>query len=182
MDLAEALRNYRKKIVGQWADYTLSTYTSSKFFRKEGDKFANPVGGVTKEALAELFLLLSKNAAPESFVAPIEKLMRIRAIQEFAPSQAIAPIHAVKHITRDILAADKERCHLISERELYDFEFSVDMAVLAAFDIYMECRERLYSVRLEELRSGRNMYTDSKCPSALLRHTKKESIEKVESH
>ncbi len=171
MDLAEAFRNYKDKIVVQWVDHTLSTYQSSKFFRREGDKFANPVGGATKEALEALFLLLTKGADPKEFVPPIEKIMRIRAIQEFAPSVAVSPIHAVKHITRDLLAKDKERCHLVSE--LYDFEFAVDMAVLAAFDIYMECRERLYSVRLEEFRSGRNIYTDSKCPSVLLRDIEK---------
>jgi hypothetical protein len=179
MDLAEAFRSYREKIVGQWVDYTLSTYKSSKFFRKEVDKFANPVGGATREALDALFLLLVENAEPQTFVAPLEKMMRIRAIQDFAPSQAVSPIHAVKHITRDILAKDKEKCHLIAE--LYDFEFAVDMAVLAAFDLYMDSRERLYGVRMEELKSGRNIYTDSKCPSVLLRENKQKTIKKVES-
>ncbi len=173
IDLAEAFRNHRKKIVGQWVDYTLSTYKSSKFFKKEGDKFANPVGGNIREALDDLFVLLTTNGEPESFVEPLQEIIRIRAIQEFAPSQAVSPIHAVKHITRDILAADKERCQLVSE--LYDFEFAVDLAVLAAFDIYMECRERLYSVRMEEIKSGRHILTDSKCPSALLQDIKQES-------
>ncbi len=169
MELAEAFRNYRNKIVEKWVEYTLSTYKSSNFFQKEGDKFANPVGGAIKEALDALFLLLVNNADPQEFVAPIQKIMRIRAIQDFAPSQAVSPIHAVKHITRDILAADKERNHLVNE--LYDFDFAVDMAVLAAFDIYMEDRERLYNVRMQEIRSGRNIYTDSKCPSRLLQDT-----------
>jgi hypothetical protein len=166
MDLAEAFRCHRKKIVGLWVDYTLSSYKSSDFFRKEGDKFANPVGGTLREALDALFALLAKNADPGEFRAPVDTIMRIRAIQEFAPSQAVAPIHAVKHITREVFAADKDRCELVNT--LYDFEFAVDMAVLAAFDIYMECRERLYSVRIDEIRSGRHILTDSKCPSSLL--------------
>lgn len=178
MDLAEAFRCHKNKIVELWVDYTLSTYKSSKFFRREGNRFANPVGGETKEALEALFLLLASNADPGEFTAPLEHLMRIRAIQEFAPSQAVSPIHAVKHITRDILVADKKRCHLVSE--LYDFEFAVDMAVLAAFDIYMECREQLYSIRLEELRSGRDKLTDSKCPSRLLQNTVKKSLDSEE--
>lgn len=172
MDLAEAFRKYHEKIVERWVEYTLSTYKSSKFFRKEGDRFANPVGGSIKEALNALFLLLTENADPQTFVAPLEDVLRIRAIQDFAPSQAVSPIHAVKHITREILAADKERCHLIAD--LYDFEFSVDMAVLAAFDLYMESRERLYGVRMEELKSGRNIYTDAACPSVLLRENRQE--------
>ena len=165
-DLAEAFRNYREKIVDRWVKYTLSTYKSSAFFKKESDRFANPVGGVTRDTLDALFLLLSQNDEPEKFVAPLKKLIQLRAIQDFAPSQAVSPIHAVKHITREILAADKERKHLL--QELYDFEFAVDMAVLAAFDIYMECRERLMHVRIDEIKSGRQVLTDSKCPSKII--------------
>ncbi|MBU0962211.1 MAG: RsbRD N-terminal domain-containing protein, partial [Proteobacteria bacterium] len=162
----EAFRNYEDKIVSRWVDYTLSTYKASTFFRKERDKFANPVGGNTYEALSKLFKLLAKNADPKEFVAPLDQIMRIRSIQEFAASEAVGPIHAVKHITREILDKDKERRHLIAE--LYEFEFAVDMAVLAAFDLYMQCREQLYKVRIQEIKSGSHILTDSKCPSNLL--------------
>ncbi len=161
MDLAEAFRNYREKIVQKWVDYTLSTYPSSQFFSKERDKFANPVGVNIREALDKLFLLLSKDADPQEFKAPIEQIMQLRAVQNFSPSQAVAPLNAVKHITREILAADKERAVFI--KDLYDFEFAVDLAVLAAFDIYMESRERLYQTRLDELKSGRHILAESKC-------------------
>jgi hypothetical protein len=87
-------------------------------------------------------------------------------VQEFSPSQAVAPLNAVKHITREVFAADKERSQLVAE--LYDFEFAVDLAVLAAFDIYMQYRERLYQVRIKEIRSGSYILTDSRCPSHLL--------------
>jgi hypothetical protein len=65
-----------------------------------------------------------------------------------------------------VFAADSERAHLVAE--LYDFEFAVDMAVLAAFDLYMQYRERLYQVRINEIRSGSHILTDSKCPSKML--------------
>jgi hypothetical protein len=75
-------------------------------------------------------------------------------------------LNAVKHITREIFAADKERKHLVAE--LYDFEFAVDLAMLAAFDIYMQYRERLHQVRINEIKSGSHILTDSKCPSKLV--------------
>lgn len=167
MGLDEAFRNYEDKIVRRWVDYTLSSYKASKFFKKERDKFANPVGGNTHEALSKLFKLLAKNADPKEFVAPLDQIMRIRSIQEFTASEAVGPIHAVKHITREILEKDKERRHLIAE--LYDFEFAVDLAVLAAFDLYMQCREQLYKVRIQEIKTGSFILTDSKCPSNLLK-------------
>jgi len=166
MDLAEGFRNHREKIVNKWVEYTLSTYSSSGFFIKESDKFANPVGGNIREALGTLFLCLSKGGESAECIPPIEQIMSIRSVQEFTPSQAIAPLNAVKHIVREVFSSDKERKHLVDE--LYDFEFAVDLAVLAAFDIYMQYRERLYTVRLDEIRSGSHILTDSKCPSNLL--------------
>ena len=180
MDLDEALRNYRDKIVGRWVEYTLSTYTSSAFFLKERDAFANPVGGNIRQALGKLFVLLAGKADPKEFVAPLEQIVRIRSVQEFTASQAVAPLHAVKHITREILAADKQNCGLIND--LYDFEFAVDLAVLAAFEIYMQCRERLYQVRVREIKSGAHILTDSKCPTALLKNITKEGSETLENH
>ena len=174
MDLAEAFRNYEEKIVSQWVDYTLSSYKSSTFFKKGTDKFANPVGGNTREALSELYRLLTKNADPKEFIAPLDQIMRIRSIQDFSASEAVAPIHAVKHITREILAKDSERKQCIAD--LYDFEFAVDMAVLAAFDLYMQCREQLYKVRIKEIKTGTHILTDSKCPSNLLKEDKVEPV------
>lgn len=166
MDLAEGFRNHREKIVNKWVKYTLSTYKSSVFFLKEKDKFANPIGGNVREALDELFLLISKGADPQEFVPPLETLMSIRSVQEFSPSQAVSPLNGLKHITREVLSADKERAHLVSE--LYDFEFSIDLAVFAAFDIYMQYRERIYTIRINEIKSGNHILTDSKCPSKML--------------
>lgn len=172
MGLDEAFRNYREKIVNKWVEYALSTYKDSKFFQSESDKFANPIGGNVRESFDKLYLLLTKNKDSKELIIPLEQFIRIRSVQEFTASQAVSPIHAIKHITRDILGKDKERKHLVNE--LYDFEFAVDMAVLAAFDLYMGNRERLANVRIEEIRSGKHHITDSKCPSRLLDNIKTE--------
>ena len=167
LDLAEAFRNYEDKIVNKWVDYTLSSYKSSVFFKKSPDKFSNPVGGNTREALSALFKLLAKNADPTEFAAPLEQIMRIRSIQEFTASEAAGPVFAVKHITRALFEKDSERKHLISE--LYDFEFAVDLAALQAFDLYIQCREQLYLVRIKEIKTGTYILPDSRCPSNLLK-------------
>lgn len=180
MDLAEAFRNYREKIVDRWVEYTLSTYASSEFFSRERDKFSNPIGGSVREALDKLFLLLTKGAESTEFKGPVDQLIRLRAVQDFTPSQAVAPLNAVKHITREVLAADKERAVFV--KDLYDFEFAVDLAVLAAFDIYMESRERLYNVRLNEIKSGTSILTDSKCPSKLLEENEQNNLVQVKSN
>lgn len=166
MTLREALHNNRYKIVDKWVEYTLATYQASDFFVKEKDSFANPVGGTIRDSLKKVFSLLSKEADSEQFKKPLSRIMHLRSVQEFSPSQAVAPLNAVKHITRDILAADKETKPLVAE--LYDFEFNVDLAVLAAFDLYVACREKIYKIRVAEIRSGKELLTDSACPSKAL--------------
>ncbi len=164
--LEEALHNKRYKIVDKWVEYTLATYKASDFFIKEKDAFANPVGGTIRESLKKIFALLSTGEDPERIKEPLSRIMHLRSVQEFSPSQAVAPLNAVKHITRDILAADKDTKELAGQ--LYDFEFGVDLAVLAAFDLYVECREKIYKIRIDEIRSGKQVLTDSACPSKAL--------------
>ena len=168
MELGEALQNNRYKIVDKWVDYTLATYQSSDFFRSEKDSFSNPIGSAVREALKKLFALLSKGADPAEFKQPLALIMHLRSVQEFTPSQAVAPLNAVKHITREVLGSDKETKDFITD--LYDFEFAVDLAMLAAFDLYMECREKIYQIRLNEIRSGSHILTDSACPSKALKN------------
>lgn len=179
MDLSEALDNHREKIVNRWVEYALSSYKSSEFFLREDNAFANPVGGITRQALDKLFVFLAENADPEKFSAPVGEIMRLRSVQEFTASQAVAPINAVKHIVREVLSEDKQNHELVND--LYDFEFAVDLAMLSAFDIYMECRERLYNVRIRELKSGAHILTDSQCPTALTKKTTKGSSDTVEN-
>jgi len=168
MRLEEALHNNRYKIVDKWVDYTLTTYKASQFFTREKDSFANPVGGTVRDSLKKIYSLLVKNEEPASFKEPLSRLMHLRSVQEFSPSQAVAPLNAVKHITREVLAADKDTKLLVDE--LYDFEFCVDLAVLAAFDLYVECREKIYRIRVDEIKSGKQTLTDGACPSKALKN------------
>lgn len=166
MQLDEAFHQYKDKIVDQWVEYMLSTYISSGFFKKEKDLFANPVGTTTRHSLETLYPLLVKGADAKELAEPLEQLIKIRSVQEFTASQAVAPINGVKHITREVFQANKETKQFVND--LYDFEFAVDLAMLAAFDLYANNREQIYKVRIKEIKSGSHILTDSKCPSAML--------------
>jgi hypothetical protein len=179
MDLSEALNNHRGKIVNRWVEYTLSSYKSSEFFLKESNAFANPTGGIVRLSLNKLFGFLAEKADSVKFQEPLGEIMRLRSVQEFTAGQAVAPINAVKHIVREVLAEDKQNCDLANN--LYDFDFAVDLAMLSAFDIYMQCRERLYEVRIKEIKSGAHVLTDSQCPSAWAKNITEESSDTVKN-
>ena len=52
--------------------------------------------------------------------------------------------------------------------ELNEFDCAVERMALMAFDLYCQCREQLYRNRLNELKSGRALFTDGGCPSRFL--------------
>ncbi|WP_420209002.1 RsbRD N-terminal domain-containing protein [Candidatus Electronema sp. JC] len=170
--LNEALKRNEEKILALWTERTLDTYESSSFFKKSQDRFANPVGMNIREGLTALFRLLVEGAGAEQFAKPLDQIIRIRAVQQFTPSQAVAPLLDLKAAVRQVFSADKDCRHQLLE--LMPFEADVDRMTLQTFDLYMECRERLHKARIRELKSGSYILTDSACASALIRENLRE--------
>ena len=167
MDLSETLSNKKQEILSLWVERTLDSYTSSGFFKRSRDPFANPVGVNIANGLASLLDLLLQHAEQKAFVKPLDQVVRIRAVQDFTPSQAVTPFLELKWVIKQILSSNKETQPLLAELDNLDCD--IDRMALAAFDIYTECREQLYRNRIRELKSGSAILTDSACPSALLR-------------
>lgn len=166
MKLFEVLKNKKKEILSIWVDRTLDSYTSSGFFKRAADRFANPVGANIREGLGKLYDLLLNKVDQQEMAKPLDQVIRIRAVQEFTPAQAVAPILELKWVVKQVLSSDKKTRHLLPELDSFDCD--VDRAALAAFDIYVECREQLYKNRVNELKSGRHVLTDSACASTLV--------------
>jgi len=172
MNLIEALKKKKEKILSTWVERTLDSYISSGFFKRSKDKFANPVGANIREGLTKLYNLIVKGADPQEYAEPLDQVIRIRAVQDFSPAQAVAPILELKWVVKQVFSADKECRELLPELDSFDCD--VDRAALAAFDLYMECRDRLHRARIRELKSGSYILTDSGCASAIIRENLKE--------
>ena len=100
----------------------------------------------------------------------------MRAVQDFTPSQAIVFVYLLKDILRQE-AAPEAKSEEVREG-LAALEARLDRLALMAFDVYMECRERLHRIRVNEVLSGRAALTDSsKCVSAMVRQEQAEAAE-----
>jgi len=163
MNLSDALRAKKKKILSIWIDRTLNSYEAPGFFKKSKDKFANPVGVNIREGLTRVFDLLVGNAGQDEYIEPLDQVIRIRAVQEFTPAQATAPILELKWVVRQVLSADKKNRPLLAELDSFDCD--VDRAALEAFNIYMNCREQLHWAEIRAIKSGRSIVTETACPS-----------------
>lgn len=170
MKLSSILNEKKDKILSLWIDRTLESYRSSGFFKKSEDHIANPTGSNIKDGLTKVLDLLLQGAAIEEYTAPLDKIIRIRAVQDFTPSQAVVPFLELKWVTRQVLSENKK--NIPADLDLSTFDCDIDRVALAAFDIYTECRERLYQVRIKELKSGSYILTDTGCSSKMSRRIK----------
>lgn len=172
MELIEALTSKKNAILALWIERTLDSYSSPTFFKNSKDPFANPVGSNISDGLSSIFNLLLSAAEPQAYAKALDQVVRIRAVQEFSPSQALSPFLELKWVIRQILSADRACKPLQGSADLDILDCAIDRVALAAFDVYTQCREQLYQNRIRELKTGSHVLTDAACPSALLRRDK----------
>jgi hypothetical protein len=173
MSLKTLLQEQRHDIIDSWVKLVLSTYSpdAAEIFHRKKDRFANPIGYNVKAGLAECYESLTGDGEPE-LGKQMEELVKVRAVQQFKPSEAIAFVFLIKDVVRRF--AEKLKTELDSS-DLLIFDGRVDKMALLVFDGYMGCRERLHQVRIRELESNRHILTDRVvCPSRLPRDRKQD--------
>jgi hypothetical protein len=148
MGLKTILAQKKKPIVNQWVDRVVATYPAdtAKFLNAQKDPFANPVGHQTRQSLADAFDELITGADPDTLALRMDPLIRVRAVQTmFSPSQAVGFVFLLKPIIKESL---KDRLdNPVLAQELIEFESALDDLALLAFDIYVQCREKIYALK-----------------------------------
>jgi hypothetical protein len=129
-------------ILEQWIARTIESYPSAAvpFLSGQDDRFRNPVGYTLQTGLAALFSQLQGGMDEEQIGPALDAIIRIRAVQDLAPSQAVGFIFLLKPIIADLAPA--------GEREMLNNR--IDRLALLAFDKYMQCREQLADIRVRE--------------------------------
>jgi hypothetical protein len=123
----------RRAILEEWLAAVLATYPggTARVLRESRDPFRNPAGRVLREGLAAALDAILDDGDPR---AALDEVIRLRAVQDFTPSQAVGFVLALRPMLPPDLAP------------------RVDRAALAAFDVFMECREKLCEARVHEAR------------------------------
>jgi hypothetical protein len=148
--LEERISQNRSAIISGWEACVLESYPeeTAKFLRAQQDQFANPVGAALREGLAAILDGLLAQHTEDELAPALDRIIRIRAVQELAPSQALAFVLdlrkvIVEQVTNPPLSAD----------ELQELAQRIDRLALTAFDVYSRCREQISSIRIKEIRN-----------------------------
>jgi RsbT co-antagonist protein rsbRD N-terminal domain len=154
MNLNQHLKEKKSDILKKWFDAVAGTYPNetSTFLKKQKAQFTNPVGYTLAEGIDGLFEGLIKGLLPDEVSRFLDSIVRIRAIQEFTPSEAISFIFMLKKVVRQELGSETLAQQGIAE-ELATFESAVDDLALYAFDLFMKCREKIYELKANEARN-----------------------------
>ena len=146
MEFAALLEKKKEAIVNAWFEQVIQTYApdTAMFYQNQKDAFANPVGSTTKQSLVGLFTALLDRQENESLADIIDPLIRIRAVQNFTPSQAAGFVFSLKPIVRNYFRKNHKKLQI---DELLDVESRIDRLALIGFDVFMACREKIYSMK-----------------------------------
>jgi hypothetical protein len=153
MKLEGLLKGKRPDVLERWRSLIAQTYPpeTAQFLEREMDRIANPVGHFirhgTEVVLGELAGGMDRQVIQEC----IDPLVRIRAVQDFGPSEALDFVFCLKGVVRQELGGEVERRGM--ESELVEFESRVDELAKMAFDTYSACREQLYEIRIKEIKN-----------------------------
>ena len=153
MVLADLLRKKAAVIAEKWRHASLAAYAevSARAIERQQNPFANPAGHALRTGLQSAVEMLADGRPPAEIAAALDGIIQIRAVQELAPSQALAFVLLLKDIIRAEAAPAGDWQADLSV-ELADLERQIDQILVAAFDIYTRYRDRICDVRIREIR------------------------------
>jgi hypothetical protein len=154
INLKNQLLEKKTAILKKWFDAVADTYpdNTASFLKKKKAQFTNPVGHNLAEGLEGLFEALLQGVILDKVSVFLDSIVRIRAIQEFAPSEAVSFIFQLKKIVRQELGGEVLQQPRMVE-ELAAFDAAIDDLALFSFDLYVKCREKIYEIKANEARS-----------------------------
>lgn len=150
--LTELLAERRSSILKRWLGLIFESYSPqvARFLGAERDRFANPVGQTIARESEVVLDAVRTNAELDSFTPALEAIVKIRAVQDFGASQAVAFIFLLKRAIREELATELEGPSLT--REILSLESRIDLVAGRCFDLFMHAREKIYEIKANELR------------------------------
>ena len=152
--LKKILQAHEEDLLNAWFEKMLDSYPkeSRKYFRKINSEFTNPVGANLHNSLEELLHTLISDAPNAEIVNEnVNLILRIKAVQEVLPSQAVSFVPALKQVVEHVCGKALKDAK-VNVDEWLDFYSDIDTVSLYAFDSYCESRELIYKMRLDQIR------------------------------
>jgi hypothetical protein len=152
IQLSSILADKKTSILKKWFDVIIENYFSgaSNYFKTQGNEFTNPTGSTISKGIEDIFVELLRGYNKENTSKFLGNIVKIMAVQNIPASEALSFIFFLKKIIREELHAEMAEQQL--SREIIALESAIDSLALSAFDIFMECREKIYEIGANEVK------------------------------
>jgi hypothetical protein len=152
MTFGDLLEERKDAIVERWVDAVLAAYPSdaAALFRAQQDPFANPLGHSVREGTRGIFQTILGGMDPEELRSHLDQIIRIRAVQELSPREALSFVFSLRAIVREAIPEARENDGL--RKGLTELDGKIDEVALAAFELYAGMREELADLRVKEVK------------------------------
>jgi hypothetical protein len=157
MLLSDFLEKKKGVILERWFHLILETYPAdtATMMRKDKNQFTNPVGSTISREIEILFGKLCEGIHDEKCQASLDVILKIRSVQDFSPSKAVGFIFLLKRAIGETLRNDI--CKESVMDEWLKFQSRIDDLALQAFDTYMDCREKICEIRVNQAKAEKEM-------------------------
>ncbi len=152
MSIGDLLRKRTDAIVHRWGEEVFSSYPrdAAILFQQQQDPFANPIGRSVRDGTRGVFLAILNGMDRDELRSHLDEIVRIRAVQQFSPSQALSFVFALRSIIREVIPELDADPRL--RREVAELDEKIDRVALMAFDVFAERREAVNQLRIKEVK------------------------------
>jgi hypothetical protein len=132
----------QQEIVEKWIERLADSHPqqSAALRAPQPDPFRNPLGYAVRKGLSQLWEELLGEMKPEVIDQALDTILRIRAVQELSPSEAVGFVDQLRRLL----------CEAPTPMDRALLEARINQLTLAASHKYMQCREQIAAVRLHE--------------------------------
>jgi hypothetical protein len=156
MTVAELLAPRKNAVVERCLRLTIETYPheATTFLQEEKDPFVNPIGSSLRRGLKVILDGITTASELEELAPSLDAIIRIRAVQDLRPSEALVFAVHLKKAIREELQREQMTPELMNDMARLDLR--IDKMALLAFDLYTKCREKISEIQLSEARAERD--------------------------
>jgi len=148
----KAIQDKQQSILSRWVPAALGDFCHNEplTVHRGKDRFSDPLGyAIASNAEAILQWLI--NDEPDTDLGkPLEAICRIKAVQDYRPSESLHFIFDLKTIIRECLAGEIDVSQYAEE--LWEVDRRIDDMALMAFDLFGACRNQIYQLQAEEIK------------------------------
>ena len=151
MSLIERIKEKKNGIQRSWFQEVLNSFPkqSQSLIASNADRFANPIGFTLNDAISEIFAAVVGEKSLEDIAPALERIIKLRAVQDKQNPGQLVFLHALKKIVRKQCGAFEEG--FAEVEALLALEDRIDEIILRALEIYVLSREKILELQVNEI-------------------------------